>query len=145
MGRPEVEKKVGEPPLFDVYKPAGVRASELGTVELSLDEYEAIKLADYNGLEHAEAAIKMGIARPTFTKLITRARTNFSKLLVEGAVVTIAGGKVHFQMNRYKCSNCGKISAVEVNEELKKCPYCDSLDIESLAQRFGHGRCCGKN
>lgn len=144
MGRPEKEKRVVEPPLFDFYKPGGVPIIQLEICEMTLDEYEAIRLADYEELEHAEAAVFMNISRPTFTKLITRARKKYSRLLVEGTMLKIAGGVVHFGRNRYKCKDCHKISQSPLDEELAKCSHCGSTELEDLAVRHGHGQCCIK-
>jgi len=46
----------------------------LDQVVLSLDEYEALRLAYYMNLEHLQASKEMGISRPTFTRLIEKAR-----------------------------------------------------------------------
>ena len=56
------------------YKPFGIPRRELDSVTLLFEEYEAIKLADYENLTQEEAALKMNISRPTFTRLYDKAR-----------------------------------------------------------------------
>ncbi len=62
MPRPENERIVHEPPLFTEFKPAGVPGKDLKELLLSLDEFEAMRLADYIGMSHEEAADEMGIS-----------------------------------------------------------------------------------
>lgn len=61
MPRPKKEKIVLQPPLFTRFKPAGIRGTALSQLPMSLDEYEAIRLADYLGMDHVEAAVEMEI------------------------------------------------------------------------------------
>lgn len=56
MGRPKKERIVERPPLYTSFKPTGRPRKSLQRVELALDQYEAIRLADYEGLGHKEAA-----------------------------------------------------------------------------------------
>ena len=143
MARPEKKRDVFEPPLYSRFKPAGVPASETETIMLSLDEYEAIRLADYDGLEHSEAAEKMSISRPTFTRLIARARQKTAEFLVEGRSLMIEGGAVHFSQNIIRCLDCGEKTSGSLTEKKDfRCPECGSSNGEDLAAMFGHGRCC---
>ena len=62
---------------------------------MSLDEFEAVNLADYQGLYHEEAAQRMGISRPTFGRILGSARKKIANALVEGKALQIeAGDKV---------------------------------------------------
>jgi predicted DNA-binding protein (UPF0251 family) len=144
MARPEKDRKVYEPPAFKCFKPAGVRKGMLETVILTLDEYEALRLADYHGLEHSEAAEKMSISRPTFTRLVSRARKKLSDMLINGKVLQIEGGAVHFAQNKIKCLACGNIFQDSLDQNEYICPDCGSRLFEDMAKGFGHGRCCGK-
>ena len=56
MARSKMQKMVHQPPLYTAFKPMGVMRSELQSLPLTLDEYEAIRLADYMGMDHAEAS-----------------------------------------------------------------------------------------
>jgi len=74
MPRPERKRTVYTPPFFTDFKPIGVPNKLLNITLLSLDEYEAFRLADQVGLSHIEAAEQMEISRSTFTRLIEKAR-----------------------------------------------------------------------
>ncbi len=146
MARPEKKRNVLAPPAFNNFKPAGIQMSKLGSVTLTLDEYEALRLADYDGLEHSEAAIKMEISRPTFTRLIAKTRYKVAQLIVEGKVLQIEGGSVHFANNRIICIDCKKVYPGNFTDNYKyTCPKCGSAKFENLAEGFGHGRCCSQH
>ncbi|MCK4414561.1 MAG: DUF134 domain-containing protein [Candidatus Eisenbacteria sp.] len=66
MPRPKKTRSAHRPSLFSVLKTAGVRRSELQMLGLALDEFEAIRLADYVGQDHAESLQWMDISRSTF-------------------------------------------------------------------------------
>ncbi|AFL67539.1 DUF134 domain-containing protein [Sulfurospirillum barnesii] len=142
MARNPKARAVSHPPLFTTFKPAGVAATKLATITLELDEYEAIRLADYEGLEHEEAAEMMGISRSTFTRLIERARKKMALMLVEGSKVVIDGGSVHFKENVYQCKACNHRFRARIHEEEKECPLCHSSELIDFAKGFGHGSCC---
>ena len=144
MARPEKNRNVFAPPSFSNFKPVGVRINNIEQLLLSLDEYEALRLADYDSLEHSEAAEKMKISRPTFTRLITKARQKIAEFLVEGKALQIEGGAVHFSQNMIICLDCETRYPAALNRKDYKCPECGSAHHENLAKNFGHGRCCGR-
>lgn len=82
---------------FSCFKPAGIPAGELPRINLQLDEFEAIRLADHLGLDHLAAATAMEISRPTFSRLIERARAKVAAFLLKGARLEIHGGPVCFK------------------------------------------------
>ena len=142
MPRSKKEKIVHSPPLFSVYKPAGIMRSELQRLSLALDEYEAIRLADYLGLDHTEAAQEMGISRSTFSRLIEKARQKTARFFIEGKELCIEGGKIHFRGNVIRCHDCGHMFNIDIGQSISKCPECHSANLVNLAGGFGHGLCC---
>ena len=142
MPRPPKKRSIGTPPLFSAFKPAGVRRNSGTALRLALDEFEAIRLADHEGMDHAESAALMGISRSTFSRLVEKARHTVARLLVEGCCLEIAGGEVHFQGNMFRCRNCGESFSVGFNFVLTECPTCNSTELIDFAGGFGHGRCC---
>lgn len=89
------------------FKPAGVPLFKLREVVLPLDEFEAIRLADREGLEHAEAAVRMGVSRPTFTRILRAARRKVAEFLGWGAALRIEGGPVvRLDLPRGKRKRC---------------------------------------
>ncbi len=142
MPRPQKERIVSRPPLYSSFKPTGVRKNELGQISLTLDEYEAIRLADYLQLEHEEASIEMDISRSTFTRLLERARQKVSAFIIEGKELSIEGGRVHFRANIMRCAGCGNIFSAGFERNVTSCPACGSRDLVDMAGGYGHGRCC---
>ena len=142
MPRPQKERIVNRPPLYSSFKPTGVRKTGLTQISLTLDEYEAIRLADYLQLEHEEASVEMEISRSTFTRLLERARGKVAAFLIEGKELCIEGGQIHFRANIIRCSGCGHIFNVSFDEEVRTCPSCGSNELVDMAGGFGHGRCC---
>jgi predicted DNA-binding protein (UPF0251 family) len=145
MPRPKKNKMVSSPPLYSGFKPVRVRRDMLQELNLEIDEYEAIRLSDYEGLDHAEAAAEMEISRSTFSRLIESARNKVAVFLVEGRLLQVEGGKIHFRDNVLKCYGCGHIFNIDMGKKIEKCPECGSSELHNLAGSFGHGRCCTEN
>jgi len=142
MPRPQNNRIVKTPPLYKSFKPVGLRSKSLSISSFSLDEFEAIRLADYIGLQHEAAAVEMEISRPTFTRLIDKARKKMAKFIIEGQVLNIEGGKIHFRQNIFRCLTCGHEFTTDFDQETKLCPSCKSENLLNLARDFGHGKCC---
>lgn len=142
MPRKEKNRIVHTPPLFSEFKPIGVRKEDLQTTRLTLDEFEAFRLADYEGLSHAEAAGEMEISRPTFSRLIEKARKKVADFLIEGKTLLIDGGNVHFRNNIIRCHDCGQMFKTHILKSIAECPSCQSDELLNLAGGFGHGKCC---
>lgn len=142
MARPKKPRIIKGPPIFNQFKPSGIPMRQLEQIELSIEEYEAIRLADYRGLDQDEAAKRMEISRPTFTRLIEKARKKASAMFVEGKGLFINGGSIHFNENIIKCLDCGHVAKVNIEKVLKKCEECGSASISDFALKYGHGRCC---
>jgi predicted DNA-binding protein (UPF0251 family) len=142
MPRTEKDRIVHTPPLFSEFKPIGVPVHELLNVILTLDEFEAFRLADYIGLSHAEGAEEMGVSRSTFTRLIEKSRKKVADFIIEGRVLSIDGGNVHFRNNIIRCQDCGQMFKTTIHKEVSECPHCHSTNLLNLAGGFGHGKCC---
>ena len=143
MPRPESDRIIHEPPLFTEFKPMGIPGRNLEQIKLSLDEFEALRLADYEGLLHEEAAEQLAISRSTFTRLIRKARKKVADFMFQGKLLSIGGGNVHFKNNIIRCLDCLHIFRVEMNAPpIKACPDCHSKNILNAAGGFGHGNCC---
>ncbi len=142
MPRPKNDRIVHEPPLFTEFKPVGVTGRSLVQISLSLDEFEASRLADSIGLSHEEAAKEMEISRSTFTRLIEDARRKIADFIVQGKLLSIEGGKIHFRNNIIRCLNCGYMFKTNIGTSFTECPECKSTSLQNLAGGFGHGRCC---
>lgn len=89
MSRPKKERCIRCQPNAFYFKPRGIPLIHLEEVNLSLDELEAIRLADYEGLYHEQAAEKMNISRPTFGRILNEARRKLAETLVDGKALKI--------------------------------------------------------
>lgn len=142
MPRPQYNRIVHEPPLFSDFKPIGVRGHGLKQIFLTLDEFEAFRLADQLGFSHAMAADEMEISRSTFSRLIEKARKKIADFIIQGRLLTIEGGSVHFRVNIIQCKDCGHMFKTNFEHNIRECPACHSKKIMNLAGNFGHGKCC---
>ncbi len=142
MPRPKSNRIVYEPPLYTEFKPVGARGRSLAQILLSIDEFEAVRLADYVGLSHEEAADEMEISRSTFSRLIDKARRKIAEFFFQGKLLTINGGNVHFRNNIIRCMDCGYMFKINIDSTMIECPECQSKNLFNHAGGFGHGNCC---
>lgn len=130
MPRPIRNRKILSPPRMAGFKPFGIPLCDLETVKLHFDEYESINLVNYQGLAQESAAGKMGVSRPTFTRVYNRALKKIAKAFIECLAIEIEGGKVEFENQWFKCNKCFKL--IEGIENHTKCIGCDSFGNKEL-------------
>ena len=136
MPRPQQNRKICNPPKMKGFKPFGIRARSLASIALLFDEYEAIRLLDYDGLTQEQGAEKMGVSRPTLTRIYERARKKISQAFVEGKMIVIEGGNVQFDALWYRCSRCYKlIEGLDNHTPCKDCPDYGNDELISLNER----------
>ena len=101
-----------------------------GRVVLELEELEAIRLADYEGLYQEDAARQMGISRQTFGRLLSRAHRKVADALLNKKILTVEQGNTkNFKV--VKCKSCGKVWRVPKNFK-GMCPSCLSCSLMEL-------------
>ena len=100
------------------FLPQGVEA-DAEAETLTLDAFEALRLADFEHLYHAEAAAQMGISRSTFSRLLDQAHLSVARALVLGHPIKIEGGPVRAL---HRCPKCARLLATP------RCPQCDDKD-----------------
>jgi len=83
MARPESPRRVGFRFRGQGFRPIGRPAADVDSETLRLDELEALRLADVMGLYHEAAAERMGISRPTFGRVLARARNTVARAIFE--------------------------------------------------------------
>jgi predicted DNA-binding protein (UPF0251 family) len=129
--RPRCPRRVAAPPQFTYFKPAGVPVSRLAEVALSVDELEALRLADLEGLYQDDAAARMGVSRPTFARIVEASRRKVAEALVEGRALRIAGGPVAFAGQRlFRCAACGHRWSLPFGTGRPEgCPACESRNF----------------
>jgi predicted DNA-binding protein (UPF0251 family) len=118
MTKPKKIRIIDGIPICSVFKPQGIPASGLQEIVMSIDEFEALRLADYLGLEQQPAAELMNISRPTFTRLLGSARKKMAQMVVDGKKLCIEGGRI--ELRRHRCRFCGR----EWQKPSGFCPTC---------------------
>lgn len=101
MPRPFCPRRIAGRPAAPVFKPAGVPLGDLEEAAMSLDEFESVRLADFEGLYQEQAAERMGVSRPTFSRIIESAHRKIADALLHGKALRIEGGPV--EVGRRKC------------------------------------------
>jgi predicted DNA-binding protein (UPF0251 family) len=79
---------------MNYFKPRGIPLDMLEEVKLTLDELEAMRLADWEGLYQEDAAKKMNISRQTFGNIINSAHKKIADVLLHARALKIEGGVV---------------------------------------------------
>lgn len=158
MPRPRIPRRIDTPPRFLQFKPVGVPRRLLDTVIMTVDEIEAIRLADRVGLDHQPAAERMGISRPTFTRLLEAARAKLAACIIDGKELVIEGGEVDFEHSLQRCRDCGEeelrdtaaasraesASATDERSLDDTCRSCGSENVDDLAELALRGRFRGR-
>ena len=92
MPRPPNKRCIRCLPQSTYYKPRAIPLSMLKQVTLSIDELEAVRLTDLQGLYQADAAEKMNISRQTLGRIVESAHKKIADALVNGKAIEIQGG-----------------------------------------------------
>jgi hypothetical protein len=98
--RPKNPRTVGAIPKVTYFKPAGIPLKMLEEVGLSVEEAEALRLKDIEGLEQEQCAGKMNISRPTFQRVLSSARKKVAEALLGGKAIRIEGGNFELVTER---------------------------------------------
>jgi predicted DNA-binding protein (UPF0251 family) len=148
MGRRYLWRKVSSIPLVNYFKPAGIRMSELEEVKLLVEEAEAIRLKDLEGLEQEECAQKMNISRSTFSRVLDSARQKIAEALINGKAICIEGGNFEMAKRRFRCVEGHEWEVpfeTLISAPPEFCPRCNTPSIMPLfppgmKHRGGNGR-----
>lgn len=126
MARPDKCRLVGQAPRARIFKPAGIPARKLESVEIGLDEFEAVRLADLQGLYFDAAGAQMGLSRATFGRLVARARHKIADAIVHGKMLTLRGGHIKMKGIRvFLCESCQKPFEEPCGTgRPRACPHC---------------------
>ena len=146
MARPTKWRRVAFIPQVTYFKPAGVPARFLERVALSVEELEAIRLKDMEGLQQEECAERMRISRPTFHRVLESARQKIADALINGKAVRIEGGTFALPNQLFRCRQDGHEWLVPFEAMVSglplACPRCDSpsvLPVRPAGPGFGGG------
>lgn len=140
MGRPHKKRIVSHNPDVSYFKPRGIPMFELSESVLTVDECEALRLADYEGLSHEAAGSEMGVSRATFGRIIERARKTVADALIHGKAIRIEGGSYHFVegQRRFVCRHCAHNWEEDCGTgRPAHCPECGREEIERAPTQGG--------
>lgn len=146
MARPRKPRRVAFLPGVTYFKPQGIPLRLLEEVRVSVDEVEALRLKDLEGLEQEEAAQVMGISRQTFQRIVDEARRKVAEVLVTGKALRIDGGDYELAPIHFHCRRCGHgWEQLLSGMGPMACPECEGAVGETSAalqpQPRGRGRC----
>lgn len=129
MARPRKDRWVANNSGVSYFKPRGIPMLELTEVRLTIDEREAIRLADLLGMSHEEAGKCMGVSRATFGRIIQRARNTIANALISEKAIKVEGGNYRIISGPriFKCSGCGHIwEETKGTGRPEGCPKCET-------------------
>jgi predicted DNA-binding protein (UPF0251 family) len=122
MPRPQKARKVFNPPKMKGFRPFGMQSCVRESVMLKYEEFESMRLVNYEMLPQDIAAKQMNVSRPTFTRIYNRALKLIAKSFVEGKTIEIDGGNYQFDKDWYRCRKCYKlIAGIENHSRCKEC------------------------
>ena len=126
MVRPKKCRMVASLPNVTYFKPAGVPLKSLNEVRLSIEEAEALRLKELEELEQSDAAVKMGVSRPTFQRILCSARKKVADALLNGKAIRIEGGNFRITGIRPCChrDHSWLRQLDSTNMDTANCPVC---------------------
>lgn len=118
MARPSRCRRICKEPLYDNFVPESKQDSE--QIYLTVDEYEVIRLVDYEKKTHEECAGFMQISRTTVTEIYESARFKMADCMVNGKALRIAGG--NYRLCQGDATSCRKARSCKRNGgEARQC------------------------
>jgi len=112
---PFILRKISNPPVISGFKPYGNKKNQGKSecVILHFEEYETLRLCDYEMLNHHQASVMMAVSGPRLTRIYSKARQKIAEAFVPGKQIIIEGGKICFDSECYSCKDgicpvCGK-------------------------------------
>jgi len=152
MPRPCKCRRVCCNPQANYFKPRGIPVSRLEEIVLTIDEFEAVRLADLEGLYQEDAAKKMNVSRQTFGNIIAAAHKKIADAIINARALKIKGGIVKMTQNTMRLcipttTNDGKTAVV--HSHFGSAPYFTIFDtatgdfevIKNANQHHSHGTC----
>jgi len=142
MPRPFKCRRIRCKPGFDYFKPRGIPIGNLDEVNLTVDEFEAIRLADLEGKYQEQAAKKMNVSRQTFGNIIESAHKKIADSIVNGKAIKIEGGVYKMAGTRkFKCYDCNHTWEMPYGSGRPlECPQCKSKNIHRSEEDRGYAR-----
>ena len=136
MGRRRMWRKVSTVPQVNYFKPSGIPPAAMGEVNLLVEEAEAVRLKDLEGLEQEECASRMRISRTTFSRILDAARRKIADALLNGKGLLIEGGNFEMAVRRFRCLSGHEWDVsfeTMISTPPELCPSCDTPSIMPIS------------
>ena len=142
MVRPQKSRLVTIDPLINYFKPRGVPMVDLEQIQLTVDELEALRLADLLGMSHEKAGKQMEVSRATFGRIIEKARKTVADALINGKAINVEGGNYkRVDPNGIRFFLCDRDTCQYRWEEPpgtgrpEKCPSCGHEEFHRIGKK----------
>lgn len=135
MARPVKWRRIENLPKVFQFSPTD-QSTSAGENILKLEELEAIRLKDLEGLEQADCAKQMEVSRPTFQRILLSAREKIADSLIHGKSIRIDGGHYTRNICPVRCLSCGRewaesLESIELETDaVSYCPKCHSDNLQ---------------
>ena len=140
MPRPRRFRWVRAQPNSTYFKPRGIPLAALEEVILTVEEHEAIRLADMEGLHQEDAAERMNVSRATFGRIIASARTKIADAIMNAKAIRIGGGDFVMVGGMLRCGECGYTWQLGFGTTgPPTCPSCGSNNAYPADADLGYG------
>jgi len=143
MTRTPKPRRIGFIPDVTYFKPTGIPLRVMEEVCISMEEAEAVRLKDFEGLDQEASATKMNVSRPTFQRVLASARQKIADALLNGKAIRIEGGNFEIAMRRFRCINGHEWDLppdTMANKIPNLCPTCNTSSIvTSQVSKLGWG------
>lgn len=137
MPRPQRCRRVCAFPDYPCFVPEGEERRE--TITLTVDEYEAIRLVDLEGLTHSQCAERMEVSRTTVTEVYESARRKLARMVVEGKRLVISGGSYRLCDGSAACAiPCPRRDTALCEKGTNVMRVAVTYENGNIFQHFGH-------
>ncbi len=130
MPRPKKKRTIANPPVVEGFKPFGVPITDLKPIILLYEEYESIRLVDYEDLSQDQASEQMDVSRPTSTRIHDKAIKSIAQTFMKGKAIFTEGGNCHSDKYWYRCGDCLRLNISDI--ETENCTCCGSENLKQL-------------
>ena len=137
MARPQKDRIVACDPAISYFKPRGVPLRQIEEVRLTIDQMEALRLADLEGLSQKDAGLRMGVSRATFGRIIQQARKVVAEAIINGKAILLEGGnyQVRNHQRLFACADCNhQWDAGCGTGYPAKCPNCGGGELHRMTE-----------
>ncbi len=108
---------------------------DIAEIQLKVEELEAMRLKDIEGLSQEECAERMQISRQTFQNIIDQARNKVAVALIEGKAIAVGGGHYTKNICKFKCLSCGDETETSFEDRRRTCKRCGSQEVMCMKKR----------